>query len=505
MRENKVNKALERQILIGSIISGQFLKKLIQIYKPEYMQSSAAVTVVQWCMDYWKTYQRPPKQYIQDIFQSKARQGLDPDTAELIEELLGSISEEYEKADKFNADYLFDNTEKLFKQRNIELLTQDLSSSLSSGDVDTAEQLLVQFKSVQRFSSHAINPLTNQDSVYNAFENSTESLFTFPGALGKVINPQLLRESFIALMGPEKRGKSWWLMEFGMRAFKSRCNVVMFEVGDMSESQKMRRIYSYITRKPVGHYIKDHIYIPVLDCQYNQDNSCSLPDREIKFRLPETRDNPKVFADAMNKEGYGVCKACKNSKAFRGAIWYYKENVEPIMWRRAFKQGLQWHKRSRGKSLKLSVHENNTLSVHGIRMLLDTWEQTEGFVPDVIVIDYADILAPENKKEFRHQENEKWQAMRALSQNRHCCVITATQSDAASYDKENIGLSNFSEDKRKYSHVTAMYSLNQTDDERIQGIMRIGELLIREGEFDRRKKVRVLQCLQAGRPYIDSF
>lgn len=84
-------------------------------------------------------------------------------------------------------------------------------------------------------------------------------------------------------------------------------------------------------------------------------------------------------------------------------------------------------------------------------------------------------------------------------------IVTATWSDAASYDKNTLSLSNFSEDKRKYGHVTAMYGLNMNEEEKRIGIMRFNELVIREGAFERMNQVRVLQCLAIGRPLLDSF
>lgn len=86
-------------------------------------------------------------------------------------------------------------------------------------------------------------------------------------------------------------------------------------------------------------------------------------------------------------------------------------------------------------------------------------------------------------------------------------VITATQSDADSYDTDLLKLSNFSEDKRKYSHVTAMFGLNQDKDgrEKKLGVLRLNELVIREGEFSSSNEIVVLQYLRGGRAYVGSF
>jgi hypothetical protein len=95
--------------------------------------------------------------------------------------------------------------------------------------------------------------------------------------------------------------------------------------------------------------------------------------------------------------------------------------------------------------------------------------------------------------------------MRSLSQEKHCLVVTATQSDADSYKADLLDMKNFSESKSKYAHVTGMFGLNQRPNEKKIGLMRINEIVIREGEFDRASCVHVLQRLQTGRPYLSSY
>jgi predicted transcriptional regulator len=192
----------------------------------------------------------------------------------------------------------------------------------------------------------------------------------------------------------------------------------------------------------------------------------------------------------------------------RGAVWLeLNPAIKTLEWKDAYKTMKRWQRKYNNK-FKLCTYPNETLTMQEINNLLTLWERQDGFVPDVILIDYADILAPDydcNRLDGRGQINRIWQRMRKLSQEKHCLLITATQAAASSYDKETLSLSDFSEDKRKYAHTTATYSLNQTDEEKKIGIMRLGELVIRESEFDRTRQVKVLQCLQRGRPFIGSY
>jgi hypothetical protein len=95
--------------------------------------------------------------------------------------------------------------------------------------------------------------------------------------------------------------------------------------------------------------------------------------------------------------------------------------------------------------------------------------------------------------------------LRALSQKYFCNVLTATQADAASYDKESLDESNFSESKGKYGQVNVIWTLNQTPEEKKEGVIRFGQMFRREDEYDTKKHCTVMQCLSIGRPYMGSY
>ena len=109
-----------------------------------------------------------------------------------------------------------------------------------------------------------------------------------------------------------------------------------------------------------------------------------------------------------------------------------------------------------------------------VKSHIDYFINSEGFIPDLIAIDYPEIMGEDIIED--RPENRKWKGLRALSQIYHCLVLAPTQADAESYGKRTLGLKNFTEDKRKYSHVTCMLSLNQLEWESVAGVLRLGKL-----------------------------
>lgn len=509
IKRRKIDNGIERQIAIAMITSNQFLSEIQPIYKRELLEIPYCQLIAKWCLGYFDKYEKAPSKHIQDIFNKEVKRGIDSEYEDLIEEFLDSLSQEYTESETLNIDYLLQEAENRFASQDIKNLTKDILQEVENNNVTEAKAILARYSPVELPKSEAINPFDNEEKLREAFENEDEVLFKLPGALGKFTEGQFCRESLISIQAPEKRGKTWWQMFFALTASSQRNNVAFFQVGDMSEGQMIKRQAIYLAKRSNKKKYCSRTLIPTMDCWHNQTDSCDMDERTCDVGVVFGTKESRKYISFDDAEGYEPCVECRkdNPKEFRGAVWYKeRDRVDPLTWKQSLKYMQKQKKRMGKKQFKLSTHPNSTINIRGIKSQLDIWERYDGFIPDVIIIDYADILAPEdNRQDKRDQVNETWKALRRLSQERKCCVISATQADADSYDKKSQNLKNFSEDKRKYAHVTLSLALNQTPQEKERGIMRIGSLLAREDDFSLLQEVKVLQCLQIGRPYLDSY
>ena len=101
--------------------------------------------------------------------------------------------------------------------------------------------------------------------------------------------------------------------------------------------------------------------------------------------------------------------------------------------------------------------------------------------------------------------NDVWVRLRQLSVQFDVLLITATQADAKARQSAILDAMNFSEDKRKMAHVTAMVGLNQTDVEKQEGIIRLNVIVAREVEYSISKSVKVLFAPDIGRPILKNL
>ena len=507
----ELDEFIERRILTGLIVSTDYIREINSIWQSSFLESATARLLSNWCLEYYRQYNEAPGKNIETIFVNKIKEGLSDQQVEDIESILDGLSAEYEHQDNFNVTYLLDQTKKYLNQQNLKLFTDQIQDSLRAGEIVEAEQLANSYMPLTVDQISAIDPFESASRIKQAFEYQTEPLIYFPKALGAFWNTQLVRDAFVALIGPEKRGKTFWLMELAIRGIMSAKNVVFFQAGDMSENQQLRRLCIYLAKRSDKEFYCNARFVPCTDCWYNQTDTCNREERECDFGLfPDGTDQNTITKEMLENayENEPDYKPCHNCPHMKGAVWLkWKESVKPLDWKQAYKIAKKW-RRKHNSHFKLSTYPNDTLSVQEIKNLLDIWEKQEGFVPDIIIIDYADIMAPDSdcsRLDRREQHNKLWQRLRKLSQEKHCLVVTATQAAATSYGKTNLTLNDFSEDKRKIAHVTAMYGLNQTPEEKKLGIMRLSKLAIREEEFDTVQQVKVLQCLQKGRPFIGSY
>jgi hypothetical protein len=501
---------IERRIVTGLIVSTDYIREVSQTWDPRLLGSPDARLLAEWCLEHYNKYHVAPGRHIQDIYTGKLKDGLDKEQAEDIEGILNGLSDEYD-LEHFNVPYLLDQTRRYFQEQHLQNFVEELQGELSRGSLVDAERLASAYAPIAKGEIDVVDPFKDSEGMWQAFEDREKPLIQFPEALDRFWGSQFTRDSLVGIMGPEKSGKSFMLKEIAVRAKASGCSTAVFQAGDMSKKQWIRRLGIYLTKRSDDSQYCQGIWIPQLDCLWQQMGKCDSKKRECDFGPFEGKDWEELqrltYDDRVTAaKKYDDYAPCKNCNKIKGTVWLrWREPVKPLTWKEAAKEARKFRRLFRAP-FKLSTHANETLSPGQIVALLDTWERQDNFVPDVIIIDYADLLAPDSdlvRLDERGRQNKIWQRLRRLSQERRCLVVTATQAAATSYGKKTLTLHDFSEDKRKYAHVTAMFGLNRTEQEELTGLQRLNALVVRDDK--RPAPVTLLQRLEMGRPYLGSF
>jgi hypothetical protein len=510
-RRKKYEGKLDRRLMMAAVMSDRFLAILRPAYREELIEGDMMRRVLSWCFDFYDQYNRAPKSEIEAIYGDEVEnQTIDPDLAEDVGDFLAGLSEEYEQEESLNVEYLAEKAIDKLKVSAYKQLARDIELKADDGAVDELERTMVDFKLPQTVQADVID-VFDADLFEDALEYQPKPLLHLPGPLSETIQDQFTEDSFVSFLGREKIGKTWTLMELGFRASRLGKRVLFVQAGDLSRRQQILRFHARLCGRSHKERYCGDVLIPALDCEYNQSGQCSKEQRAgfgsiiLEWNDDGTPAQFKDFSAAM-KQGYAPCRACEGTKDFKGASWFESRHITPMTAEVADRARRRFYRQCGEDAMLMMFGANYTINVKTIEAQLALLEAEQGWVPQMIIIDYADIMAPETfRKDFRHQENERWASLRRLSQERCCCVVTATQADAAAYTAKTLSMKNFSEDKRKLAHVTATFGLNQSPFEKRMGRMRWNEIVVREDDYDTTKCVTVLQSLKTARPLIASY
>ena len=469
MKREKIDTKIEEKIVTAMITSKEFLAQLAPSLDVDLMRTEHFRIISKWCIRYFNKYKKAPNHHIETIYhswvsKSKAKE----ETVDAIHDILENLSDRYEQQESLNVSYLLDEASEHLSLRKLEQLRDNLDSALLERDTTIAESLVNLHRAVITGLGVGIDIFRDKTALQRAFSESQKPLFTIGSSnVQKFFANAFSRDNLIAVLAPEKRGKTFFCVEFAIRALMARRKVALFEVGDMSESQIIKRIGIRFTGRPL---------------YKNQCGKIKIPTKIIKNgKRIRIKRKTKLIKKPVNE------KICKE-----------------IMRKFMRRYGIS----SKHTFYMTSVHPNSSVNVADITGILDKWEIENDFIPDVIIIDYPDILADEPETQnytTRDKENTKWKALRRLSQEKHCLVIAPTQADAASYNVELLEAKNFSEDKRKLAHVTGMLGLNQNINEKHAGIMRLNWIVLREAPFSIDRCLYVGQCLPLARSFCCGY
>lgn len=456
MRIDKKNRIEERLVLTAMIVDGSVLGRIAIKWNGNLFKTKWSNIIGDWCVKYYRKYEQPPLAQIESLYRTWAETNNDKETVRLVEKFLDSLSQEYETLQKeSNSDYLLDIAGKYFNQVQLERLAEEIQNEIDLGKPEIANDKVVGFNKIELGVGEGIDIFQDRQAIMEAFSEKKESLIIYPGDLGKFFGDSLGRDEFISFMAPDKRGKSFWLQDIAFRGALQRKRVAYFEAGDNSRNQIMRRFMIKVAGRPLkAKTIKYPVRLKKIPFK-----------NEVKIKTEErTYDQHLDWRFCWDKCQKILQKKIKSTQTY----------------------------------FKLSCHTNSSLSVAKIKSILQSWE-LEGWSPDIIVIDYADIMDMNHYGiEGRDRINETWKQLRGLSQHYHCLVVTATQSDAAAYSAKVIKQENFSDDKRKMAHITGMLGLNMTEEEKKKGITRLNWIVLREEEFNVSRCVYAAGCKDIG-------
>jgi len=135
--------------------------------------------------------------------------------------------------------------------------------------------------------------------------------------------------------------------------------------------------------------------------------------------------------------------------------------------------------------LKVTEHASGTLTCAELRRVIEFYK-ANGIVFDMIVVDYADIMAAEIRTGNEIAESKQvWLGLRAIAFEENAAVLTATQTNREGFKADVAKAEHASEDFNKIRIADLVLTINRSEDERKKGEARLFFAASRnqQGEF----------------------
>jgi hypothetical protein len=131
-----------------------------------------------------------------------------------------------------------------------------------------------------------------------------------------------------------------------------------------------------------------------------------------------------------------------------------------------------FHTKCGGELYIKRMPENVTTANH-IRAYMKEFQQTHGYAPDFIVVDYLDLMSTNrgvSNENIWLADKYKAEELRAIGFEFDCAIVTASQLGRASLDAEKVGQQHIQGGYSKVQTADNMIAIVQTDQMRDMGI-----------------------------------
>jgi len=452
-----MSKALERiEVNEGLLIlrrlcwEQNFLEKCTFI-KSYMFETPEMRKIAEWVLEYYDISKKNIKGRLPELFVRFSKSKIPNVDLDILKKLIDNLTQPEMEA----GEYEIRSALEWSKFRSLEKIQKEFNQAVDVKDTERAYSILANFKPVVRFSGQGIEVSKDFEKAVEGFNSQDYVLFRLPGALGDMLGA-IIASDFIGIVAPMKRGKSWWLIYFAVQA-ALRGKRTLYVNLEMRDSDICRRVWQALLGIP-----KFSGRVKYKLPSYTKDYGYQMQEFEREF--------PEITEGYLRKE----LARLQSSSKFAG--------------------------------IRIESRPPKSFTVSQLEEFIALLEKEDGCIPEVIIVDYADLMLSEYRgSDDRHKLNSIWENLRRLSLQFDCAIITASQSgrNTVKGDRDISG-SDVSEDIRKLAHLTKMMTLNQSKEEKEDGIMRVESEIQRDGAATYGQVV-VLQALDIGQVCVDSI
>ena len=404
--------------------------------------------------DYIDSFKKPPGDHLPDIMADKldgeAREG----------ELYADIIENIHATRKgINAEYVMSTLETFIKRQSLRSIAIDLAKALQRDTDESLEEAETLIAGATRQSLQLFDPGTRLSDKKRALQfldiSADNSFSTGIRELDRRgLGPT--RKELWLFIGNAKAGKSWMLGQLARMAAMHRMKVCHVTL-EMSEARVSQRYFQ------------------------------------------------NFFAMAKRKDKLTITKFQRDSL---GRITGFDTNeITPVLSledpniRKKLERRISRYSTRLLDNIIVRQFPTSELTVPQLKAYLDNLESSERFVPDLLIVDYPQLmkLDPAN---IRLELDQTIKQIRGIAVARNIAIAIVSQSHRSAADAKLVKASNVAEAYSQIAHADVTVTYSQTASERTLGLAR---LFVAAGRNDEDKFTIVIsQSYASGQFVMDS-
>lgn len=449
-QDERLSGALQENILTLLCFDDENCKILRAALTPQLFESSVFREVAGHAIDFIDQYGETIKDHLPDHLES-ILEGDDARKAASYKRLVDNL---FQSRDSVNSAYVIQQLHKFVRLQTFKSGLIRAVEYVEDGKIDEAEVEMTKAMNTQSVAFEAGLSLSNAEDVVAIFDNPEEEGFELGIAELDRLGIQPRRKEMLTFMAPRGRGKSWFITHAAKQALLNRwsCVIITLEMSEKRYAARMLQSFFAISRR---------------DAEVRVTKLVHGRDGELNDLVQEV-----ITRDTMKDED------------MRGKL--QKRAKREFIRRRPF---------------RIKEFPPGTLTLAQLRAYLDGLERFEGFTPDVLLIDYPDLMQLDVKN-LRMEIGQTFMGIRAIGVERNCATIVVTQGNRESERATTVTGDMAAEDISKLAISDVFLTYSQTIAEKGLGLARI--LVDKARNEDSKMSVLITQAYAIGQFCLDS-
>jgi replicative DNA helicase len=387
---------------------------------------TAFKTIARRAIEFIDRFNKPPQDHLYDLLEVELRQG----DSSLIDRFLKEAANNYQR---LNPAYVVDMLNRFLRVSAIQSAIEKAHEALTDDNLDGAESALIGLEA----KSSLTNPGTFLDDtervrgfIWPSNEEQDADTFSCGVDVLDRTGSGIKRKTMTLLIGLPNAGKTFWLVNIG----KNNClrgHKVLHVTLEMPEEDIVRR------------YVRAFFALS------------EKKSEEIQLPVLKTDDLGRLtsldFAEAyVPKEIREVSKAQLDLFSRRPAVFVLE-------------------------------CPTSSLTVAGLKSQLDLLDKVRSFQPDIVMIDYPDLMALDPRN-MRQDMGRVFKEIRGLAMERRFALVVPTQAHRSAGGAKLVTRYHVSEDFSKIMTSDNVYTITRTPGESELNLARIYQDKMRYGQ-----------------------